>query len=159
MENYIEYLKSDHWKERRKAFKSKSCGRCFICEKKSGSMDVHHKTYSRNGKSILFDERDDELCLLCHDCHFRMHKYSLDGYLRSNLPDAEKKKVIQDTFKRVEDKKSRTIYIPSYHYTKPKKKKGPSRTPSKKNKPVSRGFSPELLQYLKENGFVSLSKK
>jgi len=116
MENYIEYLKSDHWKERRKAFRSKSCGRCFICEKKSGSMDVHHKTYSRNGKSILFDERDDELCLLCHDCHDKLHKYEIEGYLRESIGDVSKKERIRQEFQRRENLENNVVVIPAQKF-------------------------------------------
>jgi len=124
MENYTEYLKSDHWKERRKAFRSKSCGRCFICEKKSSLMDVHHKTYYKNGESILFHETDGDLALLCHTCHDKLHKYDIEGYLREDIADNLKKEKINAEFSRREQIESRIVTIPPQRYREVYDRKG-----------------------------------
>jgi len=116
MEDYKEYLNSEEWKKTRKAFKSKSCGRCFICERKSGSMEVHHKTYYRNGVSILHNEKDSDLALLCHTCHDRLHEYEIEGYLREDIADNLKKEKIRAEFLRREGIKGKITIIPSQRY-------------------------------------------
>ena len=116
MENYNDYLNSDEWKERRKAFKSKSCGRCFICERKSGSMEVHHKTYYRNGVSILHNEKDTDLALLCHTCHDKLHEYEIEGYLREDIDDKSKKEKIRAEFSRHKENEGKVTVIPYQRY-------------------------------------------
>ena len=82
--NYNEYLKSDYWKRRRTEFKSKTWRRCYICHAKT-DLQVHHKRYKRNGKSILFKEEHRDFRLLCGRCHSAVHRLRLEKVLASNL--------------------------------------------------------------------------
>lgn len=66
--SYEEYLSSLHWKETRSAALSKAGGKCCICNAES-DLNVHHKTYERLGA-----ERDDDLVVLCKQCHLIFHK-------------------------------------------------------------------------------------
>lgn len=61
--SYEEYIKSDEWKIKR-AFALKRAGN--RCEKCGGKyrIEVHHNTYDR-----LFNERQEDLDVLCHKCH------------------------------------------------------------------------------------------
>lgn len=67
---YLEYLKSTHWKlMRERFFKSKRFkGYCFICEKPQNVYDIHHKTYSHKGREKL-----QNLVALCRSCHHDVH--------------------------------------------------------------------------------------
>lgn len=113
MIDYKEYLNSDYWIKRRKEFKSRNCGRCFICEKKSVSVSVHHKYYYHNGVSILNHEKDEDLLLLCQDCHEKIHEYGLEPRLRQDIDDKTKKDIILKEFeRRVKPEEKITIFPP-----------------------------------------------
>lgn len=83
--NYQAYLKSDYWKARSAAFKKRTHQRCFICHKTDVQFNVHHKRYTRKGKSILFRERHTDLRLLCDICHMLIHAYNLEEILAKML--------------------------------------------------------------------------
>lgn len=83
--NYNEYLKTKHWRETRNKFKSKTWNRCFICRNKDSVLDVHHKRYKRYGSSILFNEKHNDLRLLCRDCHIKIHRFCLEEILAKNI--------------------------------------------------------------------------
>jgi hypothetical protein len=69
--DYREYLQTDHWRNlRNKIVKERKA--CALCSLDS-SLQVHHIRYRRNKKSILFDERDSDLVLLCEWCHELWH--------------------------------------------------------------------------------------
>lgn len=93
--DYKSYLQSNYWINRRKKFKNKTHNRCFICRSKS-NLQVHHKRYSVNGKSILFKEKHTDLRLLCRDCHSKIHKYNLEKIFASGLV---KRRVLRDFLK------------------------------------------------------------
>ncbi len=61
------YLKSEHWKNLRKA-KKRVCPVCEICGAKR-KLDVHHKNY-RN----IYDVLLEDLQVLCRRCHKKHHK-------------------------------------------------------------------------------------
>jgi 5-methylcytosine-specific restriction endonuclease McrA len=73
---YQSYLRSHHWRRKRKAILAKrrwTCQRCgYVDPNQDGQrgtrLDVHHKTYDRLGK-----EKDSDLEVLCHKCHRRRH--------------------------------------------------------------------------------------
>lgn len=77
---YLQYLKSEDWKKiRERKLQSAGC----ICErcKKRGwkkQLNVHHKTYDL----ILGQEKDEQLIILCKDCHKVIHQYLKDGCFR-----------------------------------------------------------------------------
>lgn len=65
--SYAHYLKSKHWKKRRKAFLSiVGNDRCTICQRKG--VEPHHVTYERVG-----EEWDSDLIPLCRKCHEEVH--------------------------------------------------------------------------------------
>lgn len=71
VEKYDDYLKTKHWRAKRKAIIDERKGICEKCKKKiveKGKMHVHHKTYVRIG-----DELPSDLMLLCEDCHHAIH--------------------------------------------------------------------------------------
>lgn len=64
---YREYLRSDHWKIRKKRYWKKHKRICFCCGK--FAILLHHITYSRLG-----GELNKDLVPLCKNCHERIHK-------------------------------------------------------------------------------------
>ncbi len=90
--SYQDYLNSDYWKKRRVEFKSKTHKRCYICHAKE-SLQVHHKRYVREGKSILFHERHQDFRLLCSDCHRKIHQY---GYMEKLAKNQIKRRELRD---------------------------------------------------------------
>ena len=70
---YGAYLQSNHWKETRTA-KVNSITHCQICFT-TKKLNVHHKHYERDGVSILFNESEIDLLVLCNSCHSLWHKY------------------------------------------------------------------------------------
>lgn len=64
---YKEYLKSEHWKQRRARAIELAGGHCIVC-RNGRKVEVHHNTYVR-----IWDERDDDLAVLCNVCHKTFH--------------------------------------------------------------------------------------
>ncbi len=67
---YKEYLQTPHWKRRREDKLRAVSRRCQLCYSSSGTLDVHHRTYERLGKEL-----DEDLTVLCRECHSTFHKY------------------------------------------------------------------------------------
>lgn len=67
-EDYQAYLQSEAWRIRRKWKLERAGFRCQVCNS-DGELHVHHRTYERIG-----DEREDDLTVLCADCHAIFHK-------------------------------------------------------------------------------------
>lgn len=66
---YQDYLKTEHWKQRR-ASKLEAAGhRCQLCGA-DGPLEVHHLTYAN-----LFHEQDADLIVVCRSCHGKQHGY------------------------------------------------------------------------------------
>lgn len=64
---YLSYIGSDEWKElsNRLKEKYKQCNQC-------GSeklLEAHHITYEN-----LYNEKDEDIEILCHDCHIQTHQ-------------------------------------------------------------------------------------
>ena len=68
--DYDAYLNSDAWKARRKVALGKAAYKCQLCGNKKQQLDIHHNTYERLG-----NERDEDLIVLCHDCHTVFHAH------------------------------------------------------------------------------------
>lgn len=66
MVNYTEYIKSPEWKAKSLAAKERAGFRCQVCNRSASEtiLDAHHRTYERLG-----NERDDDIVVLCADCH------------------------------------------------------------------------------------------
>jgi hypothetical protein len=73
--SYLEYLKSDLWKNRRTRFFEKNPRRCIGCGEDQGRIDLHHRTYVRIGQEL-----DQDLVPLCRSCHQSLHVATTFGY-------------------------------------------------------------------------------
>jgi len=75
-DSYIEYLKSDDWRERRKILIDEAGGVCADCGEKG--KQLHHENYDNLG----CEELDVDVVLLCTDCHNERHgnKDDMKGY-------------------------------------------------------------------------------
>jgi DNA-directed RNA polymerase subunit RPC12/RpoP len=67
MNNYKEYLQSDHWKNLSEETKRLAGYRCQVCNK-GGELHTHHRTYERRG-----NEFQGDLIVLCAKCHKKFH--------------------------------------------------------------------------------------
>lgn len=65
--NYYEYIESDEWKEKSRLAKERVGNRCQLCNRPSNEVELntHHRTYERLGH-----EDDNDLTVLCKDCHY-----------------------------------------------------------------------------------------
>jgi RNA polymerase-binding transcription factor DksA len=64
---YARYVRTREW-TRRRARKLNDAGkRCQVCNSKK-ILEVHHRNYERIGC-----ERDNDLTVLCNDCHAKFH--------------------------------------------------------------------------------------
>jgi hypothetical protein len=61
------YLRSDHWRWKRRQALARAEHRCQVCYSDK-NLDVHHRTYERLG-----EERLPDLTVLCRDCHETFH--------------------------------------------------------------------------------------
>ena len=64
---YLEYLKTDHWKQMRNMALAQAGNRCQLCNNEKG-LQVHHRTYERVGHEDLKD-----MTVLCRRCHAAFH--------------------------------------------------------------------------------------
>lgn len=71
--NYDEYLKGPYWLNLRTEILAtrKLCEGCASVHR----LQLHHRYYYKNGKSVLYHERQhpDVLVVLCRDCHMTQH--------------------------------------------------------------------------------------
>lgn len=81
--NYHSYLQSDHWKKTRARTILLQGSKCRVCGS-SKNINIHHRRYKYNGKSILGREINQTLLPLCQDCHNLWHK--LHGLKRIPFP-------------------------------------------------------------------------
>lgn len=66
--SYQDYLKSDHWKEIRRAALEFYGFACCLCGKRD-NLNVHHRNYNNlHNENIQLD-----LIVLCKDCHTCFH--------------------------------------------------------------------------------------
>lgn len=66
-DQYREYLASEAWQIRRKWKLEQADHRCQVCNSDE-QLHVHHRTYDRLG-----NERENDLTVLCRDCHALFH--------------------------------------------------------------------------------------
>lgn len=66
--DYIEYLKTEHWKHFRAECYKWSGYRCQLCNEKDIALSVHHKTYENRGRETFND-----VIVLCLKCHSKIH--------------------------------------------------------------------------------------
>ena len=74
-EEYTEYLKSEHWENTKKRFYASKLhkNKCMVCGS-TKNLNIHHKNYYNLGAEKLTD-----LCLLCQDCHSKVHEMVNNG--------------------------------------------------------------------------------
>ncbi len=73
-DNY--YPRSNHWRKLRERKIKQVKRRCEYCGRliaHNQVFHVHHKLYYRNGKSILWHEKLNDLQVLHEDCHKKIH--------------------------------------------------------------------------------------
>lgn len=68
LDNYRDYLSSEHWMYIKDKYFAKHKRVCFVC-KSDEKICLHHITYDRLG-----DEIDSDLIPLCEKCHNEVHK-------------------------------------------------------------------------------------
>ena len=73
-EEYIEYLKSAEWNERRKMFMEEADWICSECGAKA--TQLHHLSYDNLGE----EELDIDVVALCKECHEDIHDRSGEDY-------------------------------------------------------------------------------
>lgn len=66
--DYDTYIRSQSWRIRADAAKRRAGGRCQVCNG-ADRLNAHHRTYERIGH-----EQDDDLIVLCEDCHTLFHR-------------------------------------------------------------------------------------
>ena len=71
---YIEYLKSEDWKERRKILLEQADWQCNRCSNKATL--IHHNNYDHLGEEVLGEDVE----ALCKDCHDEEHEKGEYGY-------------------------------------------------------------------------------
>jgi len=71
---YIEYLQSEDWKERRKEMMEEADWTCENCSEKA--IQLHHLNYNNLGNEIL----GDDVIALCKECHDEIHEKGESGY-------------------------------------------------------------------------------
>ena len=71
---YIEYLKSDEWQEKREYFMESVEWICSKCGEKA--TQIHHLKYDNIGN----EELDVDVIALCTDCHNEIHGKDEYGY-------------------------------------------------------------------------------
>lgn len=71
-DNYQAYLKSDHWRERKKQWFYSKCFKGLECSvitcKEVYGLDLHHRHYFNLGA-----EQNGDLVLVCHAHHTKIH--------------------------------------------------------------------------------------
>jgi len=61
--NYLSYLKTDAWKEKRKEFLELANYECQECGS-TENLQIHHLNYENIG-----EETEDDVEVLCKECH------------------------------------------------------------------------------------------
>ncbi len=73
-EEYIEYLKSDDWQERRKEMMDEAGWECSECGEKA--KELHHLSYDNLGFEMLWVD----VVPLCSKCHKEVHGKEEEDY-------------------------------------------------------------------------------
>lgn len=65
------YLRTDHWRKVAAEARIRAGHRCERCGVRGSYrlLETHHRSYAN-----LWHERDTDLQVLCHDCHFKLHR-------------------------------------------------------------------------------------
>lgn len=74
---YTEYMQSRRWQERKRRLFKKRGYTCEMCGASGLPLDVHHKNYDRLGREL-----DDDLLIVCKDCHPKADKERIEWEAR-----------------------------------------------------------------------------
>lgn len=66
---YDEYLQTPHWISRRALARERAGNKCQLCGDSNRELHVHHNCYDHLG-----NEPDEDLIVLCDECHARHHR-------------------------------------------------------------------------------------
>lgn len=69
---YKDFLNTVYWKAIRQYKLNKANHKCTICNS-TKKLNVHHKTYDRHGLEHIPQVADEDLIVLCGDCHAKFH--------------------------------------------------------------------------------------
>lgn len=83
---YLDYLKSPVWRDRRSAAMDRAKHKCAVCGEEEG-LQVHHKTYERLG-----NEAPNDLVALCYACHWMADEERRNPGFIENSKKASKEK-------------------------------------------------------------------
>jgi len=64
---YLAYIKSERWQQKRRWTLSLANGVCQECGMRDAPLEVHHLTYERLG-----NERPTDLVVVCRECHKKL---------------------------------------------------------------------------------------
>lgn len=84
---YKEYLQTNHWKNVKRKALIRAGNKCQLCSSKL-NLNVHHNTYENRG-----EEKDEDLVVLCENCHSKFHDVLNDNIKKEKIYD--KKYIIQ----------------------------------------------------------------
>ena len=73
-DEYLEYLKSTDWKERRKELMEEANNVCSLCG--AIATQLHHINYDNLGE----EELEVDVIAVCNDCHKEIHGKGEYGY-------------------------------------------------------------------------------
>lgn len=74
---YLEFLNTPYWEGIRQYKLKEAEYKCELCGK-SGTLNVHHKTYDRHGMEHIRKIAEKDLIVLCEDCHKKFHEKLID---------------------------------------------------------------------------------
>lgn len=72
-ESYIDFINSDEWKEKRSLIiqdRGQICERCGEIIENKNKLHLHHRDYDKE----FGTEADEDLMILCEDCHHNLHR-------------------------------------------------------------------------------------
>lgn len=70
--NYYDFLKTPYWDGIRKYKLYKANYKCSLCGNKD-NLNVHHRSYDRHGYEHLYKVANEDLIVLCKECHSKFH--------------------------------------------------------------------------------------
>lgn len=70
--SYSDFLKTEYWKGIRHYKLYNANYKCALCNSKE-KLNVHHKTYEHHGLEHIKKYADEDLIVLCNDCHEKFH--------------------------------------------------------------------------------------
>ena len=89
---YDEFLNTEYWLIISQYLKFKRNFTCEDCGKKYsifGQLNIHHLTYDRHGREHLEEVQDEDLLVLCEQCHKNRHKHDLGFERVSNKSESQ----------------------------------------------------------------------